>query len=156
MIIENNIYITMEMLNFDILSLNDTNVFEMPELPIILQQQQQDHIDIMDSETMKELFINLFLNENPNISFEEMQDKLIQFYFQQANEELILRHINDIYNNLIESVIAHIQDRVAYHDYNDDIDQFNLNALIEFISISEGNEYLQDIYNMHSIMNQLN
>lgn len=142
----------MEMLNFDILSLNDTNVFEMPELPIILQQQQENHIDIMDSDTMEDLFINLFLNENPNISFQEMQDKLIQFYFQEANEELISRHITDIYNNLNESVIAHIHDRISYIEY-DNINELNLNALIEFISISEGNEYLWDIYNMHSIMN---
>ena len=143
----------MEMLNFDILSLNDANVLEIPELPIILQQNQQqgEHIDIMDSETMKELFINLFLNETPNISFEEMQEKLIEFYFQEANEDLISRHIDDIYDNLDESVIAHIQYRIRYRDYNDDINQLNLNALIEFISISEGNEYLQDIYNMLSI-----
>jgi hypothetical protein len=144
----------MEMLNFDVLSLNDTNVLEMPELPIILQQHQQhqeEHIDIMNSETMKELFINLFLNETPNISFEEMQEKLIEFYFQEANEELISRHIDDIYDNLDESVIAHIQYRIRYRDYNDDINQYNLNSLIEFISISEGNEYLQDIYNMLSI-----
>ena len=52
---------------------------------------------------------------------------------------------------LHESVSYHINERIMYNDY-DDVEQYNLNALIEFISISEGNEYLQDIYNMHCVM----
>ena len=105
----------------------------------------------MDSETMKELFLNLYLNEIPIISFEEMQQKLIEFYFEEATSDLITRHLNAVFNMLHESVSYHINERIMYNDY-DDVEQYNLNALIEFISISEGNEYLQDIYNMHCVM----
>jgi hypothetical protein len=143
----------MEMLDFSSLSLNDMIAPGLPELPDILQQQQQQqqHIDIMNSETMKELFLNLYLNEIPIISFEEMQQKLIEFYFEEATSDLITRHLNAVYNMLHESVSYHINERIMYNDY-DDVEQYNLNALIEFISISEGNEYLQDIYNMHCVM----
>ena len=140
----------MEILDFSSLSLNDMIVPGLPELPDILQQQQQ-HIDIMNSETMKELFLNLYLNEIPIISFEEMQQKLIEFYFEEATSDLITRHLNTVFNMLHESVSYHINERIMYNDY-DDVEQYNLNALIEFISISEGNEYLQDIYNMHCVM----
>jgi hypothetical protein len=139
----------MEMIDFSSLSLNDMIVTELPEMPEILQHQE--YIDIMDSETMKELFLNLYLNEIPIISFEEMQQKLIEFYFEEATSDLITRHLNAVFNMLHESVSYHINERIMYNDY-DDVEQYNLNALIEFISISEGNEYLQDIYNMHCVM----
>ena len=139
----------MEMLDFSSLSLNDMIVTGLPELPEILQHQE--YIDIMNSETMKELFLNLYLNEIPIISFEEMQQKLIEFYFEEATSDLITRHLNAVFNMLHESVSYHINERIMYNDY-DDVEQYNLNALIEFISISEGNEYLQDIYNMHCVM----
>ena len=139
----------MEMLDFSSLSLNDMIVTELPEMPEILQHQE--YIDIMNSETMKELFLNLYLNEIPIISFEEMQQKLIEFYFEEATSDLITRHLNAVFNMLHESVSNHINERIMYNDY-DDVEQYNLNALIEFISISEGNEYLQDIYNMHCVM----
>ena len=139
----------MEMIDFSSLSLNDMIVTELPEMPEILQHQE--YIDIMNSETMKELFLNLYLNEIPIISFEEMQQKLIEFYFEEATSDLITRHLNAVYNMLHESVSYHINERIMYNDY-DDVEQYNLNALIEFISISEGNEYLQDIYNMHCVM----
>ena len=136
----------MEILDFSSLSLNDMIVTEMPEII-----QHQEYIDIMNSETMKELFLNLYLNEIPIISFEEMQQKLIEFYFEEATSDLITRHLNAVFNMLHESVSYHINERIMYNDY-DDVEQYNLNALIEFISISEGNEYLQDIYNMHCVM----
>ena len=136
----------MEILDFSSLSLNDMIVTEMPEI-----LQHQEYIDIMNSETMKELFLNLYLNEIPIISFEEMQQKLIEFYFEEATSDLITRHLNAVFNMLHESVSYHINERIMYKDY-DDVEQYNLNALTEFISISEGNEYLQDIYNMHCVM----
>ena len=143
----------MEMIDFSLLSLNDIIVPgfpDLPELPEILQHQE--HIDIMNCETMKELFLNLYLNEIPIISFEEMQQKLIEFYFEEATSDLITRHLNAVFNMLPETVSIYINQRIMHYDYNNDIDQFNLNTLIEFISISEGNEYLQDIYNMHCVM----
>ena len=82
----------MEILDFSSLSLNDMIVTELPEMPEILQHQE--YIDIMNSETMKELFLNLYLNEIPIISFEEMQQKLIEFYFEEATSDLITRHLN--------------------------------------------------------------
>ena len=127
----------MEMFDFDLLSFNDMIVPDLSELPEILQHQE--HIDIMNCETMKELFINLYLNEISII------------YFEEATSDLISRHLNAIFNMLHESVSVHINERIMYND-NDDIEQYNLNALIEFISISEGNEYLQDIYNMYYVM----
>lgn len=141
----------MEMIDFSLLSLNDIIVPEFSELPLPEILQQQEHIDIMNSETMKELFINLYLNEIPIISFEEMQQKLIEFYFEEATSDLITRHLNAVFNMLHESVSYHINERIMYNDY-DDVEQYNLNILIEFISISEGNEYLQDIYNCLNYM----
>ena len=134
----------MEMPDFSLLSLSE---LIMPDLPEILNQQE--HIDIMNCPTIKELFITLYVNEIPTITFEELQQKLIEFYFHDATNDLISRHLDAIYDDLHVSVIAHIHERIMYSDYNDDIDQFNLKALIEFISISVGNEYLQDIYNMY-------
>ena len=129
----------MELFNFALLSLNDMIAPDMSELPVFIetiQQQQEEYIDIMNSETIKELFINLYLNENPNITFEELHQKLFQFYFEEANEELISRHLNSIYTIINVSIIARIYENIMYRDYNNDINIYNLNALIEFISIS--------------------
>jgi hypothetical protein len=145
----------MDLCNFALLSLNDMIAPNIAELPVIIQtiQQQNEHIDIMNSQTIKELFINLYLNENPNITFEKLQQNLIQFYFEEANEELVSRHLNDIYDILPISVIVHIHETIMRRDYYNDVNLFNLNVLVEFISISEGIEYLQYIYNIHCVMN---
>jgi hypothetical protein len=144
----------MDLCNFALLSLNDMIAPNIAELPVIIQtiQQQNEHIDIMNSQTIKELFINLYLNENPNITFEKLQQNLIQFYFEEANEELVSRHLNDIYDILPISVIVHIHETIMRRDYYNDVNLFNLNVLVEFISISEGIEYLQYIYNIHCVM----
>ena len=144
----------MDLCNFALLSLNDMIAPNIAELPVIIQtiQQQNEHIDIMNSQTIKELFINLYLNENPNITFEKLQQNLIQFYFEEANEELVSRHLNAIYDILPISVIVHIYETIMRRDYYNDVNLFNLNALVEFISISEGIEYLQYIYNIHCVM----
>ena len=146
--------IIMDLCNFALLSLNDMIAPNIAELPVIIQtiQQQNEHIDIINSQTIKELFINLYLSENPNITFEELQEKLIRFYFEEANEELISRHLNNIYDILPISVIVHIHEAIMNHDYNENLNLFNLNALIKFISISEGIEYLQYIYNIYCVM----
>jgi len=145
----------MDLCNFALLSLNDMIAPNIAELPVIIEtiQQQNEHIDIMNSQTIKELFINLYLNENPNITFEKLQQNLIQFYFEEANEELVSRHLNDIYDILPISVIVHIHETIMRRDYYNDVNLFNLNVLVEFISISEGIEYLQYIYNIHCVMN---
>jgi hypothetical protein len=144
----------MDLCNFALLSLNDMIAPNIAELPVIIQtiQQQNEHIDIINIQTIKELFINLYLSENPNITFEELQEKLIRFYFEEANEELISRHLNNIYDILPISVIVHIHEAIMNCDYNENLNLFNLNALIKFISIPEGIEYLQYIYNIYCVM----
>jgi hypothetical protein len=143
----------MDLCNFALLSLNDMIAPNIAELPVIIQtiQQQNEHIDIINIQTIKELFINLYLSENPNITFEELQEKLIRFYFEEANEELISRHLNNIYDILPISVIVHIHEAIMNCDYNENLNLFNLNALIKFISIPEGIEYLQYIYNIYCV-----
>ena len=58
-----------EMLDFSILSLNDLIIPDFPEMPAILQehQQEREHIDIMNSETIGELFINLYFDLNLDV-----------------------------------------------------------------------------------------
>ncbi len=143
----------MDLCNFALLSLNDMIAPNIAELPVIIQtiQQQNEHIDIINIQTIKELFINLYLSENPNITFEELQEKLIRFYFEEANEELISRHLNNIYDILPISVIVHIHEAIMNCDYNENLNLFDLNALIKFISIPEGIEYLQYIYNIYCV-----
>ena len=51
-----------DMPNFAMLSLNEN---DMPEMPDIFQANE----DYINSETMEDLFINLYSYENPNISF---------------------------------------------------------------------------------------
>jgi spore germination protein YaaH len=119
--------------DFSLLSLNDLIIPEVPEMPEIIQNSTNT---ISECETIKDLF----LYSNSNITFEELQQKLIEFYLQDATNDLISRHLDAIYDDLHESVIDYIHHGFRYSD----IDEFNLKALIKFISI--GNEYLKDIY----------
>ena len=123
----------MIMPDFSLLSLNDLIIPEVPEMPEIIQNSTNT---ISECETIKDLF----LYSNSNITFEELQQKLIEFYLQDATNDLISRHLDAIYDDLHESVIDYIHHGFRYSD----IDEFNLKALIKFISI--GNDYLKDIY----------
>lgn len=142
-----------EMLDFSILSLNDLIIPDFPEMPAILQehQQEREHIDIMNSETIGELFINLYFDENPNITFEEMQQKLIDFYLHEATEDLITRHLDSIHDMIDISVwtnLLFIANHYNYHHNN-----YDIQLIINFISsLSKGIEYLQEIYNMNRII----
>ena len=126
----------MIMPDFSLLSLNDLIIPEVPAMPEIIQNSNA----ISECETIKDLFLYLYSNSNSTIAFEELQQKLIEFYLQDATNDLISRHLDAIYDDLHESVIDHIHHGFRYSD----IDEFNLKALIKFISI--GNEYLKDIY----------
>ena len=126
----------MEMSDFSLLSLNDLIIPDLSELPKILQNTNA----ISECKTIKDLF--LYLYSNSNITFEELQQKLIDFYLQDATNDLISRHLDAIYDDLHESVIDYINNGFRYSD----IDEFNLKALIKFISIPIGNKYLKDIY----------
>ena len=123
--------------DFSLLSLNDLIIPEVPEMPEIIQNSTNT---ISECETIKDLFLYLYSNSNSNITFEELQQKLIEFYLQDATNDLISRHLDAIYDDLHESVIDYIHHGFRYSD----IDEFNLKALIKFISI--GNDYLKDIY----------
>lgn len=141
----------MDMLDFSMLSLNDANMPDMPEMPSILQTiEDNGYNSILDSSNMEELFINIYLNENPNITFDEMQQKLIEFYFQEVDEDIISRHVQSLYETINISTWFFIFEKVniVHYDNNND---FNLNMLIEFISCSYGNNYLHDIYNMNCV-----
>jgi hypothetical protein len=143
----------MEMLDFSSLSLNDMNVPDMPELPaILLNNIDTGYNSIMNSDTISELFINIYLNESPSITFEDMQQKLIEFYFQEANDNLLSNHIDNIFNMIHESVwweVVMVRNKTYYTTFNDDD---NIQLLINFIFSSYGTEYLQDIYNMNCVV----
>jgi hypothetical protein len=104
------------MFDFSMLSLND--------IPF----QDTGFNYILESKTIEDLLFNIYSFENPNISFEELKEKLIDYYIQDANEEFILSHLTFIKNNI-------------YYD-NDN----NLNNIVNYISSPYGTEYLKSIY----------
>lgn len=138
--------------DFTMLSLSEIDMPEMPKLPQFLEIAIEDtgYNNILDSSNMEELFINLYLNENPNITFDELQQKLIEFYFQEVDEDIVSRHVRSIYETVSVSIWFHIFEKVnlVYYENNND---FNLNMIIEFISSVYGNNYLEDIYNMNCV-----
>ena len=79
---------------------------------------------------------------------------MIEFYFQEANDELLFSHLTDIYNSDNHSIIVDIYDRLMYtfNDNDNDNNNFNLNAIIEFVSSPNGTEYLRDIFNMNCVI----
>jgi hypothetical protein len=137
----------MIMPDFSLLSLNDLIIPEFPEIPDIIQNTR----DILDCETIKDLFLYLYLNASSNIAFEELQQKLIEFYFQDATHDLISKHLDVIYDMFHVSywfLILQITNRNHYDNSND----FDVQLIIEFILSSHGTQYLQEIYNMNCVM----
>ena len=120
-----------DMLNFAMLSLNDNDIPEMP--------------DILNSETMEDLFINLYSYENPDISFELLRQKLINYYFEEATDECISKHLSVIINISDPLIISNIGERVIYNHYEEN---YNLHMIIEFISSPYGTDYLDHIYHI--------
>lgn len=133
--------------DFSMLSLSEIDMLESPKLPQFLEIEDTGYNNILDSETIEELLINIHSYEDPAITFEELQHKLIEFYFQEANDELLFSHLTDIYNSDNHSIIVNINNGDIIFDNN-----FNLNAIIEFISSPNGTEYLQDIFNMNCVI----
>ena len=140
--------------DFSMLSLSEIDMLESPKLPQFLEIEDTGYNNILDSETIEELLINIHSYEDPAITFEELQHKLIEFYFQEANDELLFSHLTDIYNSDNHSIIVDIYDRLMYtfNDNDNDNNNFNLNAIIEFISSPNGTEYLRDIFNMNCVI----
>ena len=124
------------MADFSVLSLNEIDMPEIPDLPSILFQNINEN-NIMESETIEILLINIYSYEDSNITFDELLQKLIEFYFNEATNIMIYNHLNIIYQSLF-----------LYETY----DNINM-VMIEFISSSYGTEYLKDIYNMNCYIN---
>lgn len=127
-----------EMLDFAMLSLNEN---DMPEMPDIFQ----DNNDIINSETMEDLFINLYSYENPDISFELLRQKLINYYFEEATDECISKHLSVIIDISDPLIISNIGGIVIYNHYEEN---YNLHMIIEFISSPYGTDYLHHIYHI--------
>ena len=127
-----------EMLNFSMLSLNENDMPEMPEI-------FQDNNDILNSETMEDLFINIYSYENPDISFELLRQKLINYYFDEATDECISKHLSVIIDISDPLIISNIGRIVIYNNYEEN---YNLNMIIDFISSPYGTDYLHHIYHI--------
>ena len=127
-----------DMPNFEMLSLNEK---DMPDMPSIFQMNE----DYINSETMEYLFINLYSNNNPNISFEELRQKLIDYYFEDANDECISKHLTEIIDISDPLIISNIGEIVIYNHYEEN---YNLYMIIQFISSSYGTDYLHHIYHI--------
>jgi hypothetical protein len=127
-----------EMLNFSMLSLNENDMPEMPEI-------FQDNNDILNSETMEDLFINIYSYENPDISFELLRQKLINYYFDEATDECISKHLSVIIDISDPLIISNIGRIGIYNNYEEN---YNLNMIIDFISSPYGTDYLHHIYHI--------
>lgn len=95
--------------------------------------------------TIDELFLHIVSNQNPNITFEEIIDIIIEFYYTKASAECIQQHLTLFTHNINESVINNIYSSIMYNDY-ESIEEYNLNAIILFITNTHGTEYLYNIY----------
>ena len=118
-------------INFSMLSLNNTN--------------ETGYNIHLYTKTIDDLFMSLYSYEEPNISFENLEKKLIEFYFDEATEELIITHLTAIEKNTDKIILQNIFENVIKNDY-DKNNNFSLNAIIEFISSNYGKEYLRLIY----------
>lgn len=133
------------MLDFTMLSLND-----IPDISneFSIFVENTGYNSIMDCETIDELLINLYSYENPNITFEELQQKMIDYYYQEASGECVSNHLGGIHDYFHPSIMANLYERVMNMEYNDSSDQFNLNMIVEFITTPYGEEYLKNILEM--------
>lgn len=73
--------------------------------------------------------MNIVSNQNPNITFEEIIDKIIEFYYTKASAECIEKHLTSFTNNMHESVITHIYSSIMYNDY-ESIEEYLYNFLL--------------------------
>jgi len=119
------------MLNFDNLSLNENDMPDLPISPIF-------------HETIDDLFVNLY-NQDTNISFIELKQKLINYYNNEASGYYLEYHVSEILNSdmLNESEHAYIMDQCPWDD-NDY--KYNLKYLTTFIKTPMGNNHLNYIY----------
>jgi hypothetical protein len=131
-----------EMPNFAMLNLNDV---DMPDVQHSNPMFDDGYNRILDSETIDELLINIYSYENPNITFEELQQKMIEYYLQEATGECISKHLEGLDDHFHPSTMANLYQRVMYMEHNDDSDHYNMNMIVEFITTPYGEEYLKDV-----------
>jgi hypothetical protein len=128
--------------DFASLSLNDKPT---PSSPV-----NTEHNKILESETMENLLINIYIYDNHSSSFEELQQKMTDFYIEEANDECILIHflstvelLNEIEYNYIHEQILKI-----YYDEKDYYLLFN----IKYITSPIGSNHLKLIYETKCLM----
>ncbi len=126
------------MADFSILSLSETTIPEFPELPFFLTNtnSNSNNEEIIENEIIDTL-INIYSIEESVITFDELQEKLIEYYFYDASIEKIKNHLNILINNGFEYLYEKI-----INVTNDNISM----VMIEFINSSNGTEYLKNIY----------
>ena len=130
-----------EMLDFSMLSLNDVKMLNIKDVDLM----NDGYNGILESETIDELLMKIFSYESPTISFQELQQKMIDYYFQEASGDCISRHLEGLDDHFHPSIMANLYERVMYMEHGDDSDHFNMNMIIEFITTPYGEEYLRDV-----------
>lgn len=109
-----------QMSNFDMLTLNNSDIPELFNFSSLYKYC------LYDCKTIEELLLNIVAKEDPNITFQEIKEILIDFYNTTASDECIDIHMSAITNNTIH------------------IDKFH--TIISFIYSPYGTSYLYDIY----------
>lgn len=134
-----------EMPNFAMLSLNEIDMPDVPEIHQFIMEDNNGYNGILDSNTIDDLLINIYSYENPDITFGELQQKMIDYYYQEATGECVSRHLEALDDYFHPSIMANLYERVMYMEYNDDSDHFNINMIVEFITTPYGETYLMNI-----------
>lgn len=124
----------MNILDFDELSIknidiNDKEIVENKEINII--------------KDIEDLLITVCSNENIEITFEIIQQKILNFYLKEADEVCIYRHLTALETCIKYDVMTKIYDNAIY---SSETECLLLNVIIEFVKSTEGINYLQKIY----------
>jgi hypothetical protein len=124
------------MSDFSILSLSETTIPVFPELPFFLNSNSTNN-EIIENESVDTLLINIYSIDDSVITFDELLEKLMEYYFYEASIQMIKNHLNILINNGFEYLYEKI-----INVTNDNISM----VMIEFINSSNGTEYLKSIY----------
>ena len=88
------------------------------------------------------------MNENKNITFDEIREKIIVFYHKKANDKIIQKHLDKIFECTPISIIANIiylSTEIIYNNLN----EYNYHVIITFINSSYATQYLYEIYSKY-------
>lgn len=156
--------VTMDMINFAMLDLDDVDMVNVPEIPkIVLGYEyfndnnlpiiENNHIlreydgyleGMLGSVDMEDLLVIIYSYEDADISFDDLLQKMKDFYIEKATDECLLKHLKALDNTMDEDVLTIIYDNSVYSSYSDNL---NVNVVIEFITSSYGYSYLSNVYN---------